>query len=136
MNTDRFKFRIFSKVEKRYISTERFVLNQDGELVEPNYTFYGDIHFSHPTENLIVEQCTGLKDANGKFIYEGDILIGDEGNSKAFVENDLNLARFVVRVSHRDGSSFTAGIMGGITEGFLRVVGNIHENPELFDGKK
>lgn len=130
MNNDRLKFRVWSEVEKRYVLTENLVINNDGELVEPHYTLYGDIHFSRPTENLIVEQCSGLKDRNGKLIFVGDILLSSDGSNYS-VEYDLHYARFLRRGKYTTGRGFFAELNSSIAEKILRVVGNIHENRDL-----
>lgn len=69
-----------------------------------------------------VMQFTGLKDKNGKEIYEGDILQTNEAGWKAKVI--FNHGAFLL-VDNRGGFS---------TEPEWKeceVIGNIHENPEL-----
>ena len=72
----------------------------------------------------IVEQCTGLKDKNGKLIYEGDIV--KEGVIKW---NDFT-GCFMVVFPDGDNREF-----GEIYVGYLEVIGNIHENKELLEVK-
>ena len=133
MNNDRFKFRVWSEVEKRYVLTENLVINNDGELVEPHYTFYGDIHFFRPTENLIVEQCTGLNDANSKIIYEGDIVA--DKNNKFFIEYSDEGACFTVNLIGNSSSIRTLGC-SDYWLATKTIVGNIHENSELLEETK
>ena len=80
-----------------------------------------------------VGQSTGLKDNNGKEIYEGDILgwmwggVGQGDGTPAKSEVYFDRYKFAVRTGR---TSF-----GWKLSQAAEVIGNIHENPELLEGK-
>lgn len=75
-------------------------------------------------------QFTGLKDRNGKEIYEGDIL--DEGGDNQVVFWCEVDGAWVLGNSPSDDEYYwiTARLLGSA------VIGNIYENPELLEGKQ
>ena len=67
--TDRFKFRVWDKEFNQYWTDEAIKENAAWLLFPDNDNI----------ENIEIEQCTGLKDKNGKLIYESDILSDYDG---------------------------------------------------------
>lgn len=94
-----------------------------------------------PVHPDTVGQFTGLYDFYGKEIYEGDIIeSGYDGSGKDY----RKIVRHIVGYYPED-ASFTAKFIGaypncgGIRQSWInqfgkRIIGNIHDNPELLKG--
>ena len=83
-------------------------------------------------ENDHVEllQYTGLKDANGKEIYEDDIV---------HCENDYQGTDYTGKVMFFNGGFcvWTGGLRNYVWEDMIpEIIGNVHENPELLEEDK
>jgi len=99
----------------------------------------GDCYRIGTREGNVLMQFTGLKDKNGKEIYEGDVL-------KLVVYN--NIGKHSIRIVSFDkgcfgfidntGKFFPLGIIIGNkgNEKIFEVIGNIHSNPELLEATK
>lgn len=86
----------------------------------------GDIH-----DYFDLIQYTGLKDKNGKEIYEGDIV--KYGSNHPNIEKSLGKVIFYRGSFKLDYGSNRVRIYDGIdwAEEEMEIIGNIHENSEL-----
>lgn len=100
----------------------------------------GEVAYTdHPTgynadallEQVELMQYTGLKDKNGKEIYEGDICNCREYECFGKVEWNNEEAGFYFCVVVEGGGFEEEHLYDYIDE--LEVIGNIHENPELLE---
>ena len=114
------KFRAWDKQEKKMV--------YDVERTYDGYPVNGVSSFGAILDcpNFFdVMQFTGLKDKNGKEIYEGDILLLPSGKSgKVFWEKFM--AGFAVSLSR-----FFPELIDADTANDSEIVGNIYENKEL-----
>lgn len=133
------EFRAWDKVLNKFITDECKIYLNGCVSIEG---------FGWATEQVVLEQYTGLKDKNGKKIFEGDILKTEV--HKGFISNLKHEDEYVGNVVFEDGSFFI-----GINENFgygmefhtkdllyeriifvgsdVEIIGNIHQNKELLD---
>ena len=95
---------------------------------------YDGIAFDEvPASDFILMQSTGLKDKNGKEIYEGDIVrfALTDGFNYATDEDGVvtyKLGAFYVV------NGLTEYLISDINNNKVEVIGNIYQNPELLGG--
>jgi uncharacterized phage protein (TIGR01671 family) len=115
---DRFRFRAWDK-------TNKIMIDEIGDG-------WFRLNFKNVRESdeFVLEQCTGLKDKNGKLIYEGDILRRKDSAGRMVEWDDNELAFFFTTLDEETSTPLACYDMQELE---LEVVGNIHENPELLE---
>lgn len=130
---DRFKFRVvyYNDVEKKYFIFEPDLISADGTA---RAYAHGESGADEYYDTLTLNQCTGLKDKNGKLIYENDIV-------KFYFDNDEIIA---ILIWDNDESRFYLNTTDYFKDKYVtdyeitkqekyEVIGNIYENPELLE---
>ena len=122
---DRFNFRVFisDKKNSKNSLTGMFKVHSlhTGTNKAIITSLYGNC--SIKLENNILMQCTGLKDKNGKLIYEGDVV---KQNNTIYSVNWFN-GSFCFKDT-LNGKNYTVEFVMSEKQ---EVIGNIYENPEL-----
>lgn len=132
------KFRVWDETQRKMLQVDciEFIDGKaywveaspaDGNVQGGNDGPVGD------NSQLKLEQYTGLKDANGKEIYEGDIV----KSSYKYAQPKIS------QVIMEDGNSYILGedlatgnemlVSDHINE--IEVIGNVHTNPELLEAQ-
>lgn len=91
---------------------------------------YGSVWDIRQNDNFILMQFTGLKDKNGKEIYEGDFLKCHRPNEKlTFIAKvEYKDARFVIQDLKQEDLYWDFNVWTVLA---IEIIGNIYENPEL-----
>ena len=147
---DRFKFRVFisGKKNSKNSLTGMFKVHSlhTGTNKAIITSLYGNC--SIKLEKNILMQCTGLKDKNGKLIYEGDLLKPfEEEDERVEVVWSEEKARFELMIQWTD-PCYWNGLYEETRKGRdyydfddfyvkdFEVIGNVYENPELLEVNK
>ena len=118
------KFRVWDKLEERFITCDsgyqgQYVLSLKGE--------FHNLQNGSGGKEYIVQQYTGLKDKNGKEIYEGDIFKGSDYKWDAV---EFRNGQFQVNLKGARTFSLEE-LCCDIDYQAPEVIGNMFENPEL-----
>ena len=135
------KFRAWNKVEKQMILVVE-LHNYNPRIDDAEYYVEGIIGESDERyklsfrRNMELMQYTGLKDKNGKEIYEGDIV---KINHPQDVTGDFTNSIGVVFWWDIEGGWYHTNNKGRPPKRmweYVKVIGNKYENPELLEENK
>lgn len=102
-----------------------------GYLVAPNYIDPINDEFETLVDENTIGQYTGLKDMNGKEIYEGDILAYNLKNNIKTCLGEVRFGKAIFYVKWRECIYYRMDLEYWSTR--VEVIGNIYENAELLE---
>lgn len=118
---DRFKFRVWLKDTNKMYNVHSLHIGTNKAIISSRR---GNVSI-YINKNSILMQSTGLKDKNGKLVYEGDIV------------KDLIMSEIFYIVKWFNSGFY---LESTITGSFLKfddtqqeVIGNIYDDPELLE---
>lgn len=128
------KFRAYDKRFSEFV--EDFFVSEDGKIYKKTKdTGYGFAISRETSDKIILMQSTGLKDKNGKEIFEGDIVT--DGHTTGDIKNHPTLGFYMVDENgverwfsdHATIEDFEEDVETAAR--ILEIIGNAYENPEL-----
>lgn len=123
------KFRVWNKLANRYCD-KSVILLQDGHVATTvHYGFDESIN-----DITIIEPSSGLLDVKGVEIYAGDIVRIPSMSVVSDVKYMPDGCTPEFEVDRQKVFS-DQNVLGDVVfDGDIKVIGNIHENPELLEG--
>ena len=122
------KFRAWLKDDKRMVEIRSIDFHEEGNIITVNYNDIFGFEFNENEIELM--QYTGLKDKNGKEIYEGDILLVANGS----INGDIMFSKRVVKwFEEKRGYNIHNFDNVYKPTHYYEVIGNVYQHPELLE---
>ncbi len=128
------KFEAWHKKNKRFIKQMELpdiLIHIDGKIyMSESASVYDDLE---QTDEFILRQYTGLKDKEGKEIYEGDVVNVKRYGNKKWETGKVIWDNYFHSIKCKYSNTPKSGTYGIRWEEVIdsEIIGNIYENPEL-----
>ena len=122
------KFRVWLPDLNQMLRVKALVFEKDKTRCVCGYSF----DFYLENENATIMQSTGLKDKNGKEIFEGDILKSNKYITSVFYERGA----YCVKFCRTTNTTVTMNVISFIEKYKTKVIGNIYENKGILEAIK
>ena len=125
-----------SSIDKKEIDVSSSSFDKNG-INYDELDYYEPSFISYVIDKTTICQCTGIKDKNGKLIWENDIvrIVGhasDVNGVYKIIFDEINHCWALERSYDYPRSYFTFSDLNGFAKD-CEVIGNIFDNPELLN---
>lgn len=127
------RFRAWDKEFKEMVQVDALVF--DGQIIKATYK-NGNV-VKEDLKNYVLMQSTGLRDKNGKEIFEGDVLkVTNLSSWLEVVSFNEDKAMFVSKETKRKVEETPLYDLFNTDIFEVEIIGNIHTNPKLAEVKQ
>lgn len=118
------RFRAWDKEYKEMVQVDALVF--DEQIIKATYK-NGNV-VKEDLKNYVLMQSTGLRDKNGKEIFEGDIVDSEDGILSGVVEFRPDLGMFVSTLIKYNNFERLCNVADSV-----HIIGDVYTNPELLE---
>ena len=134
---NRFRFRVWDTIDKHFVVFP-VVMHTGGYIEFPEGGWDSQGTDDNKDGRFVINQCTGLKDKNGKLIYEGNRMLqydsppvgshyGNSTGNTGIVEYDELQANWWIR-DDKQNTELIEEPLCKFRAGFYEVIGDIYKN--------
>lgn len=120
------RFRAWDKIRKTMYEVDDIMSLDFGKSEIGVKTLFFERTNYYKFDDIILMQSTGLRDKNGKEIFEGDIVGTKDGLLNGVVKFNINLGMWTDSLLKYNNFERLCSIADS-----REIIGNIHTNPEL-----
>lgn len=120
------RYRAWDKIHKIMYEVDDIMSIDFGKSEIGVKTLFFDQLNHYDFNDVVLMQSTGLRDKNGKEIFEGDIIDSEDGILSGVVEFRPDLGMFVSTLIKYNNFERLCNVADSV-----HIIGNIYTNPEL-----
>ncbi len=120
------RFRAWDKIHKTMYEADDIMYIDFGKSKISVKTLFFEQTNRYDFDDIVLMQSTGLRDKNGKEIFEGDIIDSTDGFLTGVIEFRVSLGMFVSYLVEYNNFERLCNIASS-----RKIIGNIWEHPEL-----